>query len=99
MDDDMSGGVDEMPGGDDGGGKESDVSSAHVAVGGSKGETSSHMMTEIVEKELNKGLGKGNFVLLLCRAELFSSFAIHPHPLWQGANASGTHKPRRGAKF
>ena len=60
----MSGGVDEMPGGDDGGGKESDVSSAHVAVGGSKGEASSETMTDILEQELNKGLGEGNFVLL-----------------------------------
>ena len=68
MDDNMRSVVDEMPADDDGEGKERDGSSVHVAVGGSKGETSSHMMTEIVEKELNKGLGKGNFVLLLCRA-------------------------------
>ena len=65
MDDDMRGVVDEMPADDDGEGKERDGSSVHVAVGGSKGEASSQTITEILEKELKKGLGEGNFVLLL----------------------------------
>ena len=65
MDDDMRGVVDEMPVGDYGEGKERDGSSAHVAVGGSKGEAGSKTRTDILEKELNKGLGEGNFVLLL----------------------------------
>ena len=62
MDDDMRGVVDEMPAGDDGEGKERDGSSAHVAVGGSKGEARSETMTDTLEKERNKGLGEGNFV-------------------------------------
>ena len=64
MDDDIGGGGDKTSAGDDGDGEESDSSSAQVAVGGSKGEASSQTITEILEKELNKGLGEGNFVLL-----------------------------------
>ena len=62
MDDDIGGGGDKTSAGDDGDGEESDSSSAQVAVGGSKGEVSSQMMTEILEKEVNKGFGKGYFV-------------------------------------
>ena len=65
MDDNMRSVVDEMPADDDGEGKERDGSSAHVAVGGPKGEAGSKTRTDILEKELNKGLGEGNFVLLL----------------------------------
>ena len=65
MDDNMRSVVDEMPADDDGEGKERDGSSVHVAVGGSKGEAGSKTRTDILEKELNKGLGEGNFVLLL----------------------------------
>ena len=62
MDDDIGCGGDKTSVGDDGDGEESDSSSAQVAVGGSKGEVSSQMMTEILEKEVNKGFGKGYFV-------------------------------------
>ena len=62
MDDDIGGGGDKTSAGDDGDGEESDSSSPQVAVGGSKGEVSSQMMTEILEKEVTMGFGKGYFV-------------------------------------
>ena len=60
MDDDVGGGGDKTSSGDDGDGEESNSSSAQVGVGGSKGEVSSQMMTEILEQEANKGFGKGS---------------------------------------